>query len=92
MLSKIRQRLPQQSPYAGVRVRIAPAVPHVATVRTLVVLAGPILGVLALKVLLFTTISIRAVGEGMAVSAGHRILFGAPPTGRHVFFRFGMCL
>jgi hypothetical protein len=79
MLHAIRQKLPEFSPYAGIRVPIAAAVPHLATVRTLIALAGPILGVLALKVLFFTMVSVRAVGEGMAVSAAHRIIFGTNP-------------
>jgi hypothetical protein len=80
LLHRIRQKLPEGSRYAGVRVPIVPTVPHAASARAFVALAGPILGVLTLKVLLYGLISARAAGISTAAAAGHRILFGAFAT------------
>lgn len=82
MLHFIRRPMPATSAYGGSRVPVAAVLPNPATIGTFLAIAGPVLGVVVLKVVLFGMIAARAAQAGAVVSAGHQIIFSAPPTSR----------
>eukprot|EP00892_Ulva_mutabilis_P003739 jgi/Ulvmu1/1737/UM117_0014.1 len=75
MLYFIRRPLPPQSTYGGQAVPVQATVPHPATAATFLSIAGPVLGVIVLKVLFFGTIAARAAEAGSVIAAGHQIIF-----------------
>ena len=77
MLYFIRRPLPQRSTYGGQQVPVRAAVPHPSTAATFLSIAGPVLGVVVLKVLLFGMVAARAAEAGAVISAGHQIIFSA---------------
>ena len=75
MLRAVRRPLPAASAYAGVRVPWRAVVPKLQAALAFLKVAGPVLGVIVVKVLLFGMISAAAAGVSATVAAGHQILF-----------------
>lgn len=82
MMRWIRQPLPQGSPFAGTRVAVRAVVPKLQAALSLMSIAGPVLGVIGVKVLIFGGISAAAAGVSSTVSAAHQVLFSALPSPR----------
>lgn len=79
MLRAIRRPLPASSAYAGITVPLRAVVPKLQAALSFLKVAGPVLGVIVVKVLLFGMISAAAAGTSATVAAGHQILFSATP-------------
>ena len=75
-----RTPLPSGTAYAGNCVSLRLVLPRVQAAKTFVAIAGPVLGVIVVKVLLFGGISAHAAGISSTVSAAHQVLFSALPS------------
>ena len=80
MVRWIRQPLPRASPFHGTVVAVRAVMPRLQAALSLMAIAGPILGVIGMKVLIFGGISAAAAGVSSTVSAAHQILFSAPTS------------
>ena len=79
MLRWLRQPLPGKSPYRGISVGVKAVVPKMRAAMSFLALAGPVLGVITVKVLFFVTISAAAADISSSVAGAHQILFCVPP-------------
>jgi hypothetical protein len=79
MLASIRHPLPASSPFAPALIPLRLVVPHLRTALTFFEIAGPILGVIAVKVLIFGMVAAKASAVGTLEAAAHQILFSAAP-------------
>lgn len=76
MLWRIRQPIPSgASPYAGLQVPICAAAPRAQTVLAFMRIAGPVFGVILLKVVVFGMIAARASALSVTAAASHQVLF-----------------
>lgn len=78
MLRRVQQRLPQGTAYGGISIALRMVVPRLQAAMSFLSIAGPVLGVILVKVLMFGGIAAAAAGVSSNAAAAHQILFSAP--------------
>ena len=77
MLCWIQQPLPRGTAYAGTAIALRAVLPKLRAAASFLAIAGPILGVIVVKVLMFGGIAAAAAGVSSTAAAAHQILFSA---------------
>jgi hypothetical protein len=77
MLGFMKNPLPESSPYRGAVVNLRAVLPKLNAAWSFLRIAGPVFGVIVVKVLVFGMISAAAAQVSATAAASHQILFSA---------------